>query len=319
MGFFDGVHRGHRFLIEETKRLAAEKGLPSMLISFWPHPRTVLHSNFCPQLLTVEEERKQLLKETGIDIIYTLEFDDSLAKLSARQFMETILVDECRVTSLVIGFDHRFGNSRTDGLEEYKAFGKEMGMEVIQVKPYSFSKAMECSDEVVLSSGIPVKLLKGLSTIKEPEVTTVSSSLIRRLIMVGNMEDANTALGYPYSLTGLVVGGQHIGTVIGYPTANIEPLSSGKLIPANGVYAVWVELNGQSYKGMLNIGRRPTLKVSSNIVIEVHLLDFSGNLYGQTLTIRFMKRFRQEEQFPDMDALVVRMNKDKMFVESYLG
>lgn len=308
MGFFDGVHKGHQYLIDETRRVAAEQGLPSMIISFWPHPRTVLHSDFCPQLLTERDEREQLLKKTGVDYIHTMGFDAELAGLSARQFMESVLKEELHVSTLVIGFDHRFGNSRADGIEAYQTHARELGMTVVQARPVLFSEVLEPeqSPRIQIVSG-------------KPEITTISSSLIRRLILAGDMEGACKALGYPYSLSGTVVGGHHIGSNIGYPTANIQPLSPHKLIPVAGVYAVWVDLEGKTCKGMLNIGRRPTLHAGSELVIEVHLLGFSGNLYGKILTIRFMKRFRQEEHFPDVEALVARMHKDRDYVESFLN
>jgi riboflavin kinase/FMN adenylyltransferase len=155
--------------------------------------------------------------------------------------------------------------------------------------------------------------------LSHPSTTTISSSLIRRLILAGEMEAAALALGRPYGLSGTVVGGHRIGSTLGYPTANIEPLSPNKLVPAIGIYAVWVTFEGATYKGMLSIGRRPTLHADSPVVIEVHLLHFSGNLYGKTLTLHFMKRFRQEEQFPDVEALVAKLKEDEQFVEDYLS
>jgi riboflavin kinase / FMN adenylyltransferase len=155
--------------------------------------------------------------------------------------------------------------------------------------------------------------------LSHPSTTTISSSLIRRLILAGEMEAAALALGRPYSLSGTVVGGHRIGNTLGYPTANIEPSFPNKLVPAIGIYAVWVDVEGTTYKGMLSIGRRPTLHADSPVVIEVHLLHFSGNLYGKTLTLQFMKRFRQEEQFPDVEALVAKLKEDEQFVENYLS
>ena len=215
------------------------------------------------------------------------------------------------VKHLLIGFDHHFGNSRTDGLKEYQAYGKALGIEVTQAKPFWFAEAL---------NGKKITVAPEISkcSVTEPDKVTVSSSLIRRLLLAGNIEEANVALGHPYSLTGTVVGGHHIGTSIGYPTANIEPLFTGKLVPAIGVYAVWVNEEGHWYKGMLNIGRRPTLQVDSTIVIEVHLLDFTGNLYGKVLTLKFMKRLRKEIHFPDVEALVAQMHADKSQVETYL-
>lgn len=298
LGFFDGVHRGHQFLIEETKRVAKERGLPSMVVSFWPHPRTVLHSDFCPQLLTEEKEKEEKLIRTGVDYVRTLSFDMDLAGLSARQFMDEILRQELNVKTLVIGFDHRFGNNRSDGFGEYQCYGKELGIEVLQARPYLFS-------EVLRKPGLSEEL-------------TVSSSLIRRCLLAGKTEEANACLGYTYGIKGKVVGGHQIGRTMGFPTANILPLDPNKLIPAPGVYAVWVNVEGNRYKGMLDIGRRPTLQEDSGISIEVHLLNFSGSLYEKKIEVEFVKRFRQEQAFPDLEALAVQLGKDRDFVEHFL-
>lgn len=296
MGFFDGVHQGHRYLIDETRRIAAQKGLPSMVISFWPHPRTVLQTSFCPQLLTDRFEKEGLLHHTQADYIRTLSFDKDLSEMSARQFMEEILQQELHVKTLVIGFDHRFGNNRADDFESYQTYGAELGMEVIQATPYFMNQVL-------------------------PEVAeqhSISSSLIRRNIMAGKMAEANALLGYTYQVRGLVVGGHKIGRQLGFPTANIEALDACKLIPAFGVYAVWTEVNGKRYKGMLDIGRRPTLHKDSDVTIEVHILDFEGDLYQQVITVGFVERFRADVAFPDVDALVEQLVKDREYVDSLL-
>jgi riboflavin kinase/FMN adenylyltransferase len=300
MGFFDGVHRGHKFLIDETKRIAGEKGLPSMVISFWPHPRMVLHSDFYPQLLTTKEEKEQLIKDCGVDYVRTLNFDVKLAELSARDFMKSILKDEFNVSCLVIGYDHRFGNMRSDGFDEYVKYGKDIGIVVIKSGPF-------------YSEDISTNAINATS-----EKTKVSSSLIRRLLLSGCISEANNLLGYQYKIKGTVVGGQMIGRTIGFPTANIRLSDLGKLIPGSGVYAVWVYVDGKHYKGMMNIGRRPTLHIESDLSIEVHLLGFSGNLYEKELEICFVQRFRKEQQFPDIEALVAQLYKDQEYVENFL-
>lgn len=289
MGFFDGVHLGHRFLIDEAKRIAAQKGLPSMVVSFWPHPRTVLQTNFCPQLLTDRFEKEEKLIKTGVDHVRTLAFDKALSEMSAREFMEEILQQELHVKTLVIGFDHRFGNNRTDDFEAYCRYGKEIGMEVLQATPFSLSTA-----------------------------ENISSSYIRRSLLAGKLAEANAALGYVYEVRGKVVGGHQIGRQLGFPTANIEPLDNFKLLPAFGVYAVWVEVKGKRYKGMLDIGRRPTLHKDSDVTIEVHLLHFQGDLYQQILKVGFVERFRADVAFPDVEALVVQLVKDREYVDALL-
>jgi riboflavin kinase/FMN adenylyltransferase len=294
MGFFDGVHHGHQFLIDETKRVAQANGLPSMVISFWPHPRTILQTNYCPQLLTDRVEKESRLNLTGVDYVRTLNFDRELAELTARAFMEEILKQELHVKTLVIGFDHRFGNNRADGFDDYVRYGKELGIEVVQAEPF-----------------VPRESLG--------DAPTISSSLIRRCLLNGKMEEATAALGYPYPLRGKVVGGRQIGRQIGFPTANIEPVDANKLIPAFGVYAVWTYVGEKRYKGMLNIGRRPTLQGDHDVTIEVHLLHFEGNLYGKEMTVEFIQRFRVEKTFPDVESLVVQLEKDRAYVESFLS
>jgi len=291
MGFFDGVHLGHRFLIDETKRIADEKGLPSMVISFWPHPRTVLQTNYCPQLLTDRFEKEEKLSKTEVDHIRTLTFDKALSEMSARQFMEEILQQELHVKTLVIGFDHRFGNNRTDDFDSYCKYGKEIGMEVIQATPFSLDAFGK---------------------------ETISSSYIRRNLLAGKMAEANAALGYIYQLRGTVIGGHQIGRQLGFPTANIERFDSFKLIPSFGVYAVWTEVKGKLYKGMLDIGRRPTLHKDSDVTIEVHILDFEGDLYQQQITVGFVERFRADVAFPDVEALVAQLVDDRNYVDSLL-
>lgn len=298
MGFFDGVHRGHRFLIDEARRVALEKGLPSMVVSFWPHPRTVLHTNFCPQLLNDELEKTERLVQTGVDYVRTISFNSELALLTARDFMDQILKQELHVKTLVIGFDHQFGNSRSDSLEDYQRYGRELGIEVIQAEPYFFSEV-----------AIPPKSSKKL---------TVSSSLIRRCLLAGQIEEANASLGYFYTLKGKVVGGHRIGRTMGFPTANLQPTDPFKLVPSFGVYAVWVLVGNKRYKGMLDIGRRPTLHDDSVTSIEVHLLHFQGDLYGKIITLEFVQLFRQEKTFPDLEALAVQLGKDRDFVDELL-
>jgi riboflavin kinase/FMN adenylyltransferase len=295
MGFFDGVHLGHRFLIDETKRIASDKELPSMVISFWPHPRTVLQTNYCPQLLTDRFEKEEKLSNVGADHIRTLTFDKALSEMSAKEFMGEILQQELHVKTLVIGFDHRFGNNRSDNFESYVQYGREIGMEVVLATPF---------------------VLKNLTC--EDGLTTISSSFIRRCILAGKMAEANAALGYVYQVRGTVVGGHQIGRQLGFPTANIEPLDSFKLLPAFGVYAVWTEVKGKRYKGMLDIGRRPTLHKDSDVTIEVHLLDFQGDLYQQVIKVGFVERFRADVAFPDVEALVAQLVKDREYVDSLL-
>lgn len=339
MGFFDGVHEGHKYLINEVTDIAFRKNLPSLVINFWPHPRTVLNSGFYPQLLTTRDERNELLEKTGADYIRTIEFNNEVALMSAKDFMQKILKDEFNVSTLLIGYDHRFGNDRADGFEEYLKYGEEIGIEVIKSRPFIVDKNT-CFDS---TSAEPVhkndnkgdiapgnnagpvneeSVSRKKATTKDDSESgrvTVSSSVIRRCLLSSRLEEANALLGRPYSISGTVVGGKMIGRTLGFPTANIELTDKYKLIPSAGVYAVWVYLEDKKYKGMMNIGRRPTLRAESDLVIEVHILDFSGNLYGKSLNIQFIKRLRSEELFTDTESLVSQLQKDKDNVETLLA
>lgn len=283
IGFFDGVHLGHRHLIEKVKAIAVERGLTSCVITFDRHPREVVQPEWCPEMLTTPEEKAGLLNATGIDRCEVLHFDKAMASLSARDFMLHTLKDRLDVSVLVIGYDNRFGHNRSEGYEDYTRYGKEIGIEVIQGKELTVDKY------------------------------NVSSSAIRRLLKEGDIEKATKCLGHDYLLTGTVVGGEHIGRSIGFPTANIRPDDSGKLIPANGVYAVdvWSESADirKPTRAMLNIGTRPTFN-GKTTTIEVHIPGFSGNLYGKPLCIVFKERIREERRFESPQDLVEQLRKD---------
>lgn len=285
IGFFDGVHSGHRFLIGHVRREARINGFSSMLITFADHPRQVMNPDFNLQLLTTNNEKLELLRHTGVDKVVTLNFTPEMATLSARQFMEDILFCKCGVRQLLIGHDHRFGRGRSEGFEDYCRYGEEMGMQIIQTDAYQ-------QDEV-----------------------QISSSFIRQCLHAGDILNANRALGYAYYLDGTVTGGYQLGRKMGYPTANLTVDHPYKLIPADGVYATCVTLaDGQRYVGMLNIGRRPTVGNDSQRTIEVHLLDFSGNLYNQHLRIEFISFIRPEIKFPSIAELIAQLAHDEVEV-----
>ena len=282
IGFFDGVHLGHCHVINMIKKVAEVKGLKTCVITFDRHPRQVVQPEWCPEMLTTLEEKTQLLKATGIDRCEVLHFDHKLASLSARDFMLQILKERLRVTHLVTGYDNRFGHNRSEGFLDYVRYGKEIGIEVTR------------AEELTMGS------------------THVSSSSIRRMLKEGKIEEATMCLGHEYRITGTVVAGEHIGRTIGFPTANILPDDSSKLIPAHGVYAVvvWSEPEGISRRrAMLNIGTRPTFD-GKGITIEVHIPDFASDLYGKTLTISFISKIREERRFHSPEELVEQLNKD---------
>lgn len=293
IGFFDGVHIGHRFLIGQVKHHAAERRLASLLVTFRTHPRQVMQSSYRPALLSTYKEKCGLLASTGADYCLTLDFTPELAQLSAREFMEKILKRILSVQVLVVGYDHHFGHGKTDGFPQYVQYGRETGIEVIQAEP------------------LP---LNGIN---------VSSSVVRAFLSEGEVSMAARCLSHPYTLTGQVVNGFHIGHELGFPTANIQPDSPQKLIPKNGVYAVKVteenHTGQKTWAGMLNIGTRPTIGNGEEQSIEVHLLDFDGNLYGQALTLSFIRRLRDERKFRNKGELTKQLHADEEQVRNILS
>lgn len=291
IGFFDGVHRGHRFLIEQVRDAAARRGLASSIITFPVHPRKVMQPDFHPELLTTCEEKVALLAQTGVDYCVMLDFTPEVARLSARQFM-SVLKEKYRIQALVVGHDHRFGHNRSEGFDEYVGYGKELGMEVLLARAYS---------------------------INSKEEITVSSSVIRRLLREGNVSKAAEYLGYDYFLEGSVVGGYRVGRTIGFPTANLRVSDSDKLVPADGVYAVRVGLDGVEYGGMLSIGYRPTLNNGADRSIEVHIFHFNEDIYGQPMRLSFVRRTRSELKFDTTDELIARLHQDEAEIKAILS
>lgn len=293
IGFFDGVHRGHRFLIRQLSRYAVGHDLASLLVTFRTHPRQVMQAAYQPQLLTTYDEKCGQLATTGADYCLTLDFTTALAALSARRFMAEILKEKLSVKVLVIGYDHRFGHDRSEGFAEYVEYGRELGMEVVRADAFAMSEV------------------------------NVSSSMVRACLAEGEVGIAARCLTRPYEITGRVVHGFHVGHELGFPTANIQVEDSQKLIPKNGVYAVWVKgkIGGEEHVwgGMLNIGLRPTMENGENRTIEVHLLDFAGDLYGCRLTLSFVRRLRDERKFRNKGELVHQLREDEAMVRMILN
>lgn len=291
IGFFDGVHLGHRCLIDQVKEVAARRGMASAVVTFCQHPRRVMQCSFSPALLTSATEKQELLETTGIDECIMLDFTPQLALLSAGQFMKQ-LHDRYGVQALVIGYDHRFGHNRSEGFEDYVRYGAQLGMEVIQAQPLTL----------------------------EGESATASSSRIRQLLLQGDVEQATRLLGYRYFLQGEVESGYQVGRTIGFPTANIRVEEEFKLIPAPGVYAVQVTTldNGKRFGGMLCIGHRPTLGNGHKLSIEVHLFDYTGNLYHQPLRVEFVRFTRNEQRFNSLEQLRQRISLDEKEIRTLL-
>jgi len=277
IGMFDGVHRGHQFVLRQVVETARERGLQSMAITFD-------HSLHRDQVLTPLDEKKSLICAVGIDRIEVLSFTDQLRQMTAYEFMRQVLSEQLGVKVLLTGYDNRFGRNREKGFDDYVTYGHELGIEVLQL----------------------------------PAEGNVSSSLVRQLLADGCVAEAAEALGHPYQMTGSVTHGEHIGTRLGYPTANLVPVEAHQLIPAPGVYAVSVELGGSVYGGMMNIGHRPTFD-GSHTTLEVHILHWSDDLYGRNVTIHFVERLRSEQRFESEEALKQQLMHDAAQVEELLN
>ena len=280
IGFFDGVHLGHRYLIDQVKIAASQCGWCSSIITFPIHPRQVIQSDYQPQLLSSPDEKLELLASTGVDNCILLPFTKELSLLTAKGFMQ-LLYDTYKVRMLVIGYDHRFGHNRAETFEDYCRYGQELGIHIMQATAYT------------------------------QEQDKVSSSAIRRALLTGDIETSKKYLGYDYFLEGTVVNGYKVGRKIGFPTANLQVDFPHKLIPSVGVYAVYVYVEGKQWKGMLNIGHRPTLNNGNNLSIEVHILDFQSDIYNHKIRIEFIHFLRPELKFSSVDELVSQMQKDK--------
>jgi riboflavin kinase/FMN adenylyltransferase len=292
IGVFDGVHAGHRQVIKQMMDEAQQHGYKSMVITFDKLPQQLFVPGFQAQLITTLDEKIQLLGELGIDYLVVLPFDMQIAQLTAREFMAQILHERLNVKALCIGYDNQFGRGRMETFDDYVEYGKALGMRVFKAVSVRF---------------------KGFDV-------PVSSSLIRHLITEeGKAFEVSQMLKHYYKLTGRVVAGEHIGTGLGYPTANVVPDNAEKLIPADGVYAVWASIgSGSRMPAMMNIGTRPTFE-GHRITLEVNILGFAGDIYGQTVTIDFVARLREERRFDTPEALVAQLEDDKRQVEQILN
>ena len=288
IGVFDGVHAGHRQVIKQMKDEAQQHGYKSMVITFDKLPQQLFVPGFQAQLISTLDEKIHLLEELGIDYLVVLPFNMQIAQLTAREFMAQILHDRLNVKALCIGYDNQFGRGRMETFDDYVEYGKILGIRVF--------KAIE-----VRFKGFDVP---------------VSSSLIRHLITEeGKAFEASQMLSYYYKLTGNVVAGEHIGTGLGYPTANLVPDNAEKLIPADGVYAVWASIEGgEPMQAMMNIGKRPTFDGKQR-TLEVHIFDYEGDLYGKQITISFAHLVRFERYFASADELKRQIGRDEAFIK----
>lgn len=292
IGFFDGVHRGHRFLIEKIRQQAAAVGTLSAVVTFSNHPRTLLHPEEPLRLINTAAEKEANLAATGLDACFMLDFTPAVRCLSAEAFIRDVLVRRFHVASLLIGYDHRFGHDRTEGFADYVRYGQTYGVTVL-----------------------PAPMLDDGSG------RHYSSSEVRRALEAGDVALAATLLGQPYRLEGAVIDGHHLGRTLGFPTANVQPSHAEKIIPAGGVYAVCARLaDGTERPAMLNIGTRPTVADGERqITLEAHIIGFEGDLYGQSLTLSFVQRLRDESKLPSLAALQAQLTHDRAAALAALG
>ena len=281
IGTFDGVHIGHRKIIQRIKEIAKKENGETVLFTFFPHPRMILHpEDNNVKLITTQEEKIELLANESIDHLIIHPFTPEFSNLSSLEFIRNILVDKIGTKKLVIGYNHHFGKNREGSFKHLKEFSDVYGFEVEE---------------------IPAQDIDSVS---------ISSTKIRRALLEGDVETANLYLGHYYQLSGEVVEGDKLGREIGFPTANILVREKYKLIPANGVYAVDVAHEGERYKGMLNIGIRPTVN-NNHKAIEVNIFNFDKNIYGKRISVFFKKRIRDEKKFENLNALRNQLIKDK--------
>lgn len=289
IGTFDGVHLGHQKVIDNLKSIATEIGGETVLFTFYPHPRLVVNPNDDSlRLLTSLNEKIKKLEAVGVHHLVVFPFTQSFARLSYEEFVRSVLVEQMHVHTLVVGHDHRFGHNREGGYERIKTLADSLKFSVLRIEALSV------------------------------ENTDVSSTKIRDSLLNGAIAEANHFLGSPYTLSGTVTAGKQLGRTIGYPTANVVVDDSHKLVPATGVYAARVIVMGACYNAMLNIGFRPTISQQADSrTIEVHLFDFSGDLYQQTIEVQMFERIRNEQKFESVELLQQQLQLDEQTVRDY--
>lgn len=304
VGTFDGVHRGHRAVLDEIHRRAEATDRRAILVTFHPHPLRIVRPEFAPPLLTTPVEKKEILAESGLDWAVFLTFTPELSRLTPRQFVESILVRRLGVSELVIGYDHGFGRGRSGDADTLRQIGAELGFEVDVVAPIPMEEGPEHG--------------KGRKEGHEEGKGAVSSTRIRDAVAAGQLRKAAEGLGRPYSARGFVVRGEGRGRDLGFPTANLHIGSPDKLLPPAGIYAVRAALPDGMHDGALHLGPRPTFE-GSPPSIELHVLDFEGDLYGSEVRVDFVERLRGVEPFSSAADLVRQMEEDVKATRSILG
>lgn len=282
VGTFDGVHLAHQEIVRDVVNRAKLNEGRSVVITFEPHPKEVVGASGSQvRLLSTVEERTELLARLNVDILYIIHFTWEFSRLTSREFYQRYVVDGIGVSEVVVGYDHTFGRDREAGIEELVKMGQEYNFSVSAVHPFRV----------------------------EGEV--VSSTEIRNALLAGNLPRAEQFLGHRYGVSGRVIPGDGRGRTIGYPTANIKPLSEKKIVPARGVYVVGVTCRGKEYVGMMNIGVRPTVTEGTAQTMEVHIFNMDENIYGERVGVTFLQRLRDERKFSSVQELVAQLDRDK--------
>lgn len=287
MGTFDGVHMGHRKILEKITQNTENEKAESLVLTFYPHPRMILQGQSDVKLLNTIDEKIDLLENLGVQNLVIHPFDETFSQLTAEEFVKIVLVDRFHIQKIIIGHDHRFGKNRTANIDDLIAFGKQYDFEVEQI------------------------------SVQEIQDVSISSTKIRNALNEGKMSLANDYLGYSYFLTGTVSKGKQLGRTIGFPTANLIIKESEKLIPRNGVYVVKSIINQKIIFGMMNIGFNPTV-AGENLSIEIHFFDFEADLYDQKIKVSVLKYLRSEQKFASVEVLKEQLSKDKESALSYI-
>lgn len=282
---FDGVHLGHKCIIDELKKVGSAHHLETAILTFWPHPRFVFNPNEDLKLLNTLDEKTLLMEKYGINNLFLKEFDDEFRNLTGEEFVRQILIDKLNVKYLIIGYDHSFGKNKSGNFELLQKLSKELDFEVEQMEAINIHE------------------------------NNISSTKIRNALLAGNILEANEMLGYSYSVSGTVVHGKKLGRTIGYPTANIET-ENLKLLPKKGAYIVEVLVKNKQYKGMLSVGTNPTVN-GEKLTVEVYILDFEGDIYDEKITVKFRDFLHKEIKFEGLEKLIERLDEDKRLTKAF--
>lgn len=288
LGTFDGVHIGHQKILKKLVKESLLKNCESVLLTFFPHPRMVLKQDTQIQLLNTIEEKTLLIEKNGIDNLIIHPFDARFSELSAEDFVKKILVDQLNLSKIIIGYDHKFGKNRSADINDLIFLGEKYNFEVEQISA------------------------------KEIDDISISSTKIRKALLEGNIDLANSYLGYNYSLSGKVINGKKIGRTISFPTANLNVTEDYKLIPKNGVYIVASQMDNKKVFGMMNIGNNPTVEGTSKS-IEIHFFDFNKDIYNQDISVELISKIRNEHKFDSLESLKNQLNKDRLYTLNFIS